>query len=50
MQTSLGLLAEQVTRDGRPAWVLPLAWSHAMLLLATGHELAVVREGFGGLR
>lgn len=49
-QTSLGLLSEQVTRAGRPAWVLPLAWSHAMLLLASGDELAVVREGVGGLR
>jgi glucoamylase len=33
-QTPLGLLPEQVTDDGDPAWVVPLAWSHAMLLLA----------------
>ena len=33
-QTKLGLLPEQVTDDGEPAWVVPLAWSHAMLLLA----------------
>jgi glucoamylase len=37
--TPLGLLAEQVTDDGRPAWVLPLAWSHAMLVLAVRPEL-----------
>ncbi len=43
-QTELGLLPEQVTLDGRPAWVLPLAWSHAMLLLAAGPELAIVRD------
>lgn len=42
-QTELGLLPEQVTRDGRVAWVLPLAWSHAMLLLAAAPELAIVR-------
>ena len=44
-QTSLGLLPEQVTPDGDPAWVVPLAWSHAMLLLAARPELALVREG-----
>jgi GH15 family glucan-1,4-alpha-glucosidase len=33
-QTDLGLLPEQVTEDGEPAWVVPLAWSHAMLVLA----------------
>ncbi len=33
-QTELGLLPEQVDcRNGRPAWVVPLAWSHAMYLL-----------------
>lgn len=42
--TPLGLLAEQVTDDGRPAWVLPLAWSHAMLVLAARPELGVVRS------
>jgi glucoamylase len=38
-QTKLGLLPEQVTDDGEPAWVVPLAWSHAMLLLAARPEL-----------
>jgi GH15 family glucan-1,4-alpha-glucosidase len=42
-QTDLGLLPEQVTEDGKPAWVVPLAWSHAMLLLATRPELELVR-------
>jgi glucoamylase len=40
----LGLLAEQVTEDGEPAWVLPLAWSHAMLVLAVRPELACIRS------
>ena len=43
-QTELGLLPEQVTRDGRTAWALPLAWSHALLLLAASPELAIVRD------
>jgi GH15 family glucan-1,4-alpha-glucosidase len=43
-QTPLGLLPEQVTRDGDPAWVVPLGWSHAMLVLAARPELAAVRE------
>jgi GH15 family glucan-1,4-alpha-glucosidase len=43
-QTDLGLLPEQVTEDGEPAWVVPLAWSHAMLLLAARPEL----EAIGG--
>jgi len=31
--TPLGLLPEQVGRDdGRPAWVIPLTWSHAMFV------------------
>ena len=42
-QTDLGLLPEQVTEDGEPAWVVPLAWSHAMLLLAARPELELVR-------
>jgi oligosaccharide amylase len=42
--TPLGLLPEQVTRTGEPAWVLPLAWSHAMLLLAVRPELAIVAD------
>jgi GH15 family glucan-1,4-alpha-glucosidase len=37
--TPLGLLPEQVTEDGAPAWVVPLAWSHAMLVLAARPEL-----------
>jgi glucoamylase len=41
-QTKLGLLPEQVTDEGEPAWVVPLAWSHAMLLLAARPELDVV--------
>jgi GH15 family glucan-1,4-alpha-glucosidase len=43
-RTALDLLPEQVLPDGRPAWVLPLAWSHAMLLLAARPELAIVRD------
>lgn len=43
--TPLGLLPEQVTRDGRPAWVLPLAWSHALFILAVRPELAIVLQG-----
>jgi hypothetical protein len=32
--TSLGLFPEQVHRDtGKPFWVIPLGWSHAMFLL-----------------
>jgi glucoamylase len=41
-QTDLGLLPEQVTKEGDPAWVIPLAWSHAMLLLAARPELDIV--------
>ena len=41
-QTSLGLLPEQVTDEGEPAWVVPLAWSHAMLLLAARPELPLI--------
>ena len=40
--TPLGLLPEQVTDDGAPAWVVPLAWSHAMFVLAARPELSVV--------
>ena len=43
-QTQLGLLPEQVTDEGEPAWVVPLAWSHAMLLLAARPELRVPRD------
>ncbi len=42
--TPLGLLPEQVTDDGMPAWVVPLAWSHAMLVLAARPELEVVQS------
>ena len=32
-QTHLGMLAAQVHREsGRPFWVIPLGWSHAMFL------------------
>jgi GH15 family glucan-1,4-alpha-glucosidase len=44
-RTPLGLLPEQVTRSGEPAWVVPLGWSHALLVLASRPELALVREG-----
>jgi glucoamylase len=46
-QTKLGLLPEQVTEKGDPAWVVPLAWSHAMLLLATRPELSLVAADDG---
>ena len=49
-RTPLGLLPEQVTRGGEPAWVVPLGWSHAMLILATRPELALVRDGGHGVR
>ena len=42
--TPLGLLAEQVTESGQPAWVLPLAWSHAMYVLAARPELSLMRS------
>ncbi len=44
-ETALGLLPEQVTRTGEPAWVVPLGWSHAMLVLAARPELALVCDG-----
>ena len=58
---NLGLLPEQVTDDGEPAWVVPLAWSHAMLLLAAASGAAArprarrgrsypPRAGLGGSR
>jgi GH15 family glucan-1,4-alpha-glucosidase len=32
--TPVGMLAEQVSREsGKPMWVIPLAWSHAMFLM-----------------
>jgi GH15 family glucan-1,4-alpha-glucosidase len=44
-QTPLGLLPEQVTRDGHPASAFPLGLSHAMLLLAARRELSLVHDG-----
>jgi glucoamylase len=41
-QSETGLLPEQVTRDGEVAWVLPLTWSHAMLVLAARPDLDLV--------
>jgi GH15 family glucan-1,4-alpha-glucosidase len=41
-RTALDLLPEQVDGEGRPAWVLPLGWSHAMLLVAALPELRLV--------
>jgi len=38
-RTELDLLPEQADPAGKPAWVLPLAWSHAMLVLALQPEL-----------
>jgi len=49
-QTALGLLPEQVTDEGEPAWVVPLAWSHAMLLLAARPELDAISAGLGETR
>jgi glucoamylase len=46
-QTPLGLLPEQVSESGDPAWVVPLGWSHAMLVLAARPELAAVRDFTG---
>jgi GH15 family glucan-1,4-alpha-glucosidase len=43
-RTALDLLPEQADREGRPAWVLPLAWSHAMLVLAARPELEPVAD------
>jgi len=43
-RTALDLLPEQVFPDGSPAWVLPLGWSHAMLLCAARAELALLQE------
>jgi glucoamylase len=35
-RTELDLLAEQVDRvSGKPCWIVPLGWSHAMFLLAS---------------
>jgi GH15 family glucan-1,4-alpha-glucosidase len=48
--TPLQLLPEQVTDDGAPAWVVPLAWSHAMLVLAARPELEAIRSDALGER
>ncbi|MCX7748923.1 MAG: glycoside hydrolase family 15 protein [Clostridia bacterium] len=33
-RTELGMLPEQISKDnGKPAWVIPLTWSHAMFVL-----------------
>ena len=35
-RTSLDLLPEQVDcKAGKPCWIVPLGWSHAMFILAT---------------
>ena len=44
IRTALDLLPEQVFPDGRPAWVLPLGWSHAMLLVASQPELRTIQR------
>ncbi len=43
-QTPVGLLPEQAARDGRPAWVVPLTWSHAMFVLAARPDLRIVED------
>ena len=43
-RTELDLLPEQADPGGKPAWVLPLAWSHAMLVLALQPELELVAD------
>lgn len=42
-QTKVGLLPEQVASDGKPAWVVPLTWSHALFTLMLQPELRVIR-------
>jgi len=42
--TPLELLPEQAGPDGSPAWVLPLAWSHALLVLAVRPELRLIAD------
>jgi len=51
LRTALDLLPEQVRADGSPAWVVPLAWAHAMALVAARPELELIRmlqEGDAG--
>jgi glucoamylase len=42
--TPLDLLPEQAGPDGLPAWVLPLAWSHAFFVLAVRPELQLIAD------
>ena len=42
--TTLELLPEQAGPDGSPAWVLPLAWSHAFFILAVRPELRLIAD------
>jgi GH15 family glucan-1,4-alpha-glucosidase len=42
--TPLGMLPEQARPDGSPAWVLPLGWSHALLVLAVRPELKLIAD------
>ncbi|MFL5954423.1 MAG: glycoside hydrolase family 15 protein [Gaiellaceae bacterium] len=42
-RTAVGLLPEQSGPDGTP-WVVPLTWSHAMLVLAARPELRLVAD------
>lgn len=43
--TPLGLLAEQVHKEtGRPYWVIPLGWSHAMFILFVNEVLRRKQE------
>jgi hypothetical protein len=44
--TSQGMMAEQVHREtGKPFWVIPLGWSHAMFLLFVREVLDSGRQG-----
>jgi GH15 family glucan-1,4-alpha-glucosidase len=43
-QTAVGLLPEQSGPDGAPSWVVPLTWSHAMLVLAARPELKIISD------
>lgn len=49
-RTELGLLPEQAHRDtGKPAWIIPLTWSHAMFVLVLEGLIGagVFRQGDG---
>jgi GH15 family glucan-1,4-alpha-glucosidase len=51
LRTALDLLPEQVRADRSPAWVVPLAWAHALVLVAARPELELIRllqEGDAG--